>query len=117
MQQPGEKVFKNCYQVVSVNFVGMNKNKTSNKLKKVISKIGITTMLLLQNLCWFCFLFSVDKSIYIGICDRLPFLGRYLCDIFKYFSPEMLFMFYRGQKCNMFHVFQKRLFGMYKCNL
>ena len=57
MQQPGEKVFKNCYQVVSVNFVGMNKNKTSNKLKKVISKIGITTMLLLQNLCGFVFCF------------------------------------------------------------
>ena len=65
-----------------MNFAGINKNKTSNKLKKVISKIGITTMLLLQNSCWFGFSFSVDKSTYIGICDRLPFLGRYLCDIF-----------------------------------
>ena len=42
-------------------------------------------MLLLQNLCWSDFSFSVDKSIYIGIRDRLPFLGRYLCDILKIF--------------------------------
>ena len=82
VQQPGEKIFKNCYQVVSVDFAGINKNKTSNKLKNVISKIGITTMLLLQNLCWFGFSFSVYKSTYTGICYRLPFLGRYLCDIF-----------------------------------
>ena len=76
VQRPGEKVFKNCYQVVSVNFVGINKNKTSSKLKKVISKIGTATMLLLQNLCWFCFLLSVDKSIYIGTCGRLPFYRK-----------------------------------------
>ena len=95
MQRPGEKVFKIFYQVVSVNFVGINKNKTSNKLRKVIIKIGSTSMLLLQNLCWFCFLFSIDKSIYIDICDRLPFLRKHLCHIFKYFSPEMLSMFYQ----------------------
>ena len=57
-----------------MNVTGINKNKTSNKLKKkIISKIGITTMLLLEILCWFGFSLSVDKSTYIGICDRLPF--------------------------------------------
>ena len=30
-QQLGENVFKNCYQVVSVNVAGTNKNKTRNK--------------------------------------------------------------------------------------
>ena len=57
-----------------MNVAGINKNKTSNKLKKkIISKIGITTMLLLEILCWFGFSLSVDKITYIGICDRLPF--------------------------------------------
>ena len=75
MQRPGEKVFKIFYQVVSVNFVGINKNKTSNKLRKVIIKIGITSMLLLQNLCWFCFLkcclcFTKNKSTTCSICSK-----------------------------------------------
>ena len=50
-------------------------------------------MLLLQILCWFGFSFSIDKSTYIGICDRLPFQEGIYVTFLKYFLQKCCLCF------------------------